>query len=389
MDPVGRFLTSPSGSFFLFGPRGTGKSTWLRSRFPDSTVVDLLAPDAQRRLAARPEALAETVRAAPSDKPFIIDEIQKVPELLDVVHLLIEERRGRRFILTGSSARKLKRGGADLLAGRASVSRLHPFLASELGERFDLGDALRNGLLPVVWSSRDRERSLQAYVDLYMREEIQTEGLTRSLGTFARFLETISFSQAGLLNLSAIARDAQAGRKAVEAYVGILEDLLLAFRIPVFARRARRKITTHPKFFFADTGIFRALRPAGPLDRREEIEGQAIEGLVAQHLRAWIDYRGGKDHLHFWRTQAGSEVDLVLYGESGIWGVEVKNSGRVRDEDLRNLRGFLEEYPSARGILLHRGTERALRGGILVTPCAPFLTALRPDRSMEDAAETA
>ena len=354
--------------------------------FPEARRIDLLAPEAFRSFSARPERLREAAEADPAAKVFVIDEIQKVPELLSVVHALIEEKRGLRFVLTGSSSRKLKRSGVDLLAGRAADRTLHPFMAAELAGRFDLRAALRQGLLPVVAASLDPAEALKAYCSLYLREEVQMEGLVRSVGNCSRFLEAASFSHAALLNVSNIARECTVERKTVEGYVAILEDLLLGFQVPVFSKRAKRALIAHAKLYLCDAGVFRSLRPAGPLDRPEESDGQALEGLVAQHLRAWLAYRGGEDRLYFWRTRSGLEVDFVVYGEGGLWALEVKNSGRVRPEDLRALRAFQEDYPESRTILLYRGKERLKTQGVLCLPCADFLARLRPERGLDEAA---
>ncbi|MEK7857594.1 MAG: AAA family ATPase [Elusimicrobiota bacterium] len=385
MESIDRFFKPPKGSFFLFGPRGTGKSTLCQTLFPEARRIDLLAPDAFRSLSARPERLRETAHGGPAGGVFVIDEIQKVPELLSVVHSLIEEKRGLRFVLTGSSSRKLKRAGVDLLAGRAADRTLHPFMAAELAGRFDLDRALRQGLLPVVMASADPAEALKAYCSLYLREEVQMEGLVRNVGNFSRFLEASSFSHAALLNVSNIARECAVERKTVEGYIAILEDLLLGFQVPIFSKRAKRALISHSKLYFCDAGVFRSLRPSGPLDRPEESDGQALEGLVAQHLRAWLAYREGEDRLYFWRTRSGLEVDFVVYGEGGLWAVEVKNSGRVRPEDLRALRAFQEDYPESRTILLYRGHERLKTSGVLCLPCGDFLARLRPDRSLDEA----
>ena len=283
---VRRFFQAPGSHFFLFGPRGTGKSTWLRGAYPDALWVDLLRPEVHRQLAARPERLRELVAGNPEKAVVVIDEVQKAPVLLDVVHDLVERHAGPRFVLTGSSARKLKREGVDLLGGRALLRALHPFMAAELGDRFDLGSALTHGLVPLVWSSSEPNEVLKSYVGLYLKEEVQLEGLVRRFEGFALFLESVSFSHGAVLNISEVARECQVSRKTVEGYLGILGDLLLAFQLPVFTKRARRNLAAHPKFFWFDAGVFRALRPAGPLDRPGEIAGAALEGLVAQHLRA-------------------------------------------------------------------------------------------------------
>jgi len=382
MATQGRFFQDPDSSYFLFGPRGTGKSTWLRAAYPEALWLDLLSPEVHRELVARPERLRERVDGEPDRQVVVIDEVQKAPALLDVVHQLLERKDGRRFVLTGSSARKLKREGVDLLAGRAVVRRLHPFLAAELGERFALDSALTTGLVPLIWDSSQPRDALGAYVGLYLREEVQYEGLVRRIGDFSRFLEAISFSHAAVLNLAEVARECQVSRKTVEGYLEILEDLLLAFQLPVFSRRAQRALTVHPKFFWFDAGVFTALRPAGPLDRPEEIAGAALEGLVAQHLRAWIDYSGSDLHLSFWRTKAGAEVDFVLYGGGGFHAIEVKNGSAVRPRDLRGLKAFREDYPEADLRLLYRGEEALEIDGIRCLPCSDFLLRLLPGRPL-------
>jgi predicted AAA+ superfamily ATPase len=382
MATVRRFFRDPQSSYFLFGPRGTGKSTWLREAYADALWIDLLAPEVHRQYAARPERLREVVAGNPDKSVVVIDEVQKAPALLDVVHDLIERRAGPRFVLTGSSARKLKSAGVDLLAGRALLRSLHPFMAAELGDRFDLGTALTQGLVPLIWDADQPAEALKAYTGLYLKEEVQQEGLVRQVGQFARFLEAVSFSQATALNLSEVARECQVSRKTVEGYLGILEDLLLSFQVPVFTKRAQRHLSAHPKFFWFDAGVFVATRPAGPLDRPEEIAGAALEGLVAQHLRAWIDYTGSDFTLSFWRTKAGNEVDFVVYGRDGFWAVEVKHTAVIRPADLRGLRAFREDYPEATLRLLYRGREALELDGILCLPCEDFLLRLVPGEAL-------
>jgi predicted AAA+ superfamily ATPase len=324
--------------------------------------------------------LRELVDGNPERRVVVIDEVQKAPALLDVVHQLAERPRSPRVVLTGSSARKLKRTGVDLLAGRAVVRSLHPFMAAELGTRFDLSLALRQGLIPLVWSAKRPAQTLRAYVALYLREEVQLEGIVRRIEPFARFLEAISFSHAAVLNLAEVARECGVSRKTVEAYLEILEDLLLAFRLPVFTKRAKRHLVAHPKFYWFDAGAFTSMRPAGPLDRPEEIAGAALEGLVAQHLRAWIDYSGEDLSLGFWRTKSGTEVDFVLYGAAGFWAIEVMNATRVRPRDLHGLRAFREDYPDAKALLLYRGRDALEVGGIRCVPVEQFLLRLVPGR---------
>jgi predicted AAA+ superfamily ATPase len=381
MELLKRFLPVPASSFFLFGPRGTGKTTWLPERFPSSVFVNLLEPDTFRELGARPERLVEIIGGAPDDAPVVLDEVQRVPDLLTVVHDVMESPARRTFILTGSSARKLRRGGVDLLAGRAVVHTCHPFMAAELPS-FHLDRALSTGMVPLVVAAEDPLETLKAYASLYLEQEVRTEGWVRRIGDFARFLEAVSFSHGGVLNVSSVARECQVKRKTVEGYLEVLEDLLLAFRLEVFTRRAKRGTSAHPKFYYFDAGVFRSLRPQGPLDRPAEIEGAALEGLVAQHLRGWIAYSSAQFEVFFWRTRTGSEVDFVVYGPEGFWAIEVKNSRQVRPEDLRALRAFKTDYPEAKPLLLYRGETRLRKGDVLCLPVGEFLRELRPDREI-------
>ncbi|MFH1640667.1 MAG: ATP-binding protein [Candidatus Omnitrophota bacterium] len=381
---IPRFFKLPKESFFLFGPRGTGKSTWLSTVMKDALWIDLLEPDIFRSYRARPERLRELVLANRDKRVIIVDEIQKVPDLLSVVHALVERKQGWQFILTGSSSRKLKRSGVNLLAGRVLKTTLHPFMAAELGKRFNLERALEFGMLPLVVMASEPEKVLKAYAALYVREEVQMEGLVRNIGGFSRFLEAASFSNGAVLSISNVARECEIERKVVEGYISILEDLLLSFRLPVFTKRAKRATVTHPKFYYFDTGVFRSLRPTGPLDRPEEIQGAALEGLVAQHLIAWNAYRGEKNKLYYWRTKAGTEVDFIVYGEEAFWAIEVKNASRVRKGDVNSLRAFKEEYPQCKAFLLYRGKERILREGVLCMPCKDFLMKLDPKTKSVD-----
>lgn len=378
METVTRFFQDPGTSFFLFGPRGTGKSTWLRQNLPGAILVDLLRPEAERLYRARPEALDEVVEAQRPGATIILDEIQRAPELLTVVHRHLELRKDLRFVLTGSSARKLKRAGVDLLAGRALLCHMHPFLAAELGERFVLSQALEQGMLPIVWSSRQPRKVLQSYVGLYVREEVQQEGLVREVGAFARFLEAISLSHGAALNLSEVARECQVGRKTVEGYVQILEDLMLSFRVPVFTRRARRELAAHPKFYWFDAGVFLSARPRGPLDSARELSGLSLEGLVAQHLRAWIDLSASEHSLSYWRTRAGREVDFVVYGPDCFAAFEVKRGETVHPGDLAALKAFTDDYPEATPVLLYGGSQRRKIANVLCIPVEDFLRGLAP-----------
>ena len=369
MALVGRFFDPPAQSFFLFGPRGTGKSAWTQRQYPGAVRVDLLHPATLQRFRARPERLFEVVRGEPAGRVIVIDEVQRVPELLSATHALIEEGQDRRFVLTGSSARKLRRSGVDLMAGRAVVRTMHPFMAAELGDAFDLPAALQRGMLPLVLGAADPLDTLQGYLAVYVREEVQMEGLVRNLDGFSRFLETVCFSHGQLLNVSNIARDSAVSRKAVEGYLSVIEDLLLSFRLPVFRKRAARATVAHDKFYLFDCGVF------------QQIAGAALEGLVAQHLRAWLAYRNGGERLYYWRTRAGSEVDFIIYGQDWFIAIEVKHSATVRRSDLRALRSFHDDYPEAQRLLLYLGDEQLHIDGVHCMPCERFLRALHPRRN--------
>jgi predicted AAA+ superfamily ATPase len=374
-----RLFQAPEGeSFFLFGPRGTGKTTWLKEKFKDAIWIDLLSPREEMKYSMDPDLLKDLVLAAPERKQVVIDEVQKVPKILDVVHGLIEENRGVQFILTGSSSRKLKRAGVNLLAGRALWKNFHPFMGYELKDQFNLEQVLKTGAIPLIWNAPSPEAKLQAYVDLYLQEEVKAEALVRQVGEFSRFLHAISYSHASILNVTNISRECEVPRKTVELHLQILIDLLLGYTLTPFTARAQRQLTVHPKFYFFDPGVFRALRKQGFLDASTEAEGAALEGLVAEHLRSWIDFQPTKNELHFWRTRAGLEVDFVIYGSNAFYAIEVKNGRILSPDDFHGLKAFHTDYPEATRLLIYRGRERIERYGILCIPAEEFFTQLNP-----------
>ena len=361
-------------SFYLFGPRGTGKTTWVKATFPDAVFIDLLESELFIGLLANPQRL-EMYIPRDFNNWIIIDEIQRIPELLNEVHRLIEKYKTK-FILTGSSARKIKRKGFNLLAGRALTYAMHPLTATEIGKTFDLEYLLKYGGLPSVYAGNEAKKYLASYVKTYLQEEIQFEGLTRNLGAFSRFLEAASFSQGSVLNISAVARDCAVERKVVENYFSILEDLLIAYRIPVFSERAQRRMIAHPKFYFFDAGVYRTVRPTGPLDRPEEVEGIAYETLVFQELNAINSYLESGYKIFYWRTADDMEVDFVLYGGKGILAFEVKRTAKVTREMTRGLRAFLKAYPMARAFLIYGGERRLRDDNIEIIPIKEFLLSL-------------
>lgn len=353
-------------SFFLFGPRGTGKTTWVKTAFPHAIFIDLLESEVYNDLLANPQRLEKFI---PNDFKgrIIIDEVQRIPELLNEVHRLIEKNRYR-FVLTGSSARKLRTKGVNLLGGRALIYPFHQLTALELGKDFDLKHSLMYGQLPSVYTEADPKAYLESYVKAYLREEVQQEGLTRNLGAFSRFLEAASFSQGAVVNTSSVARECGVERKVVENYFSILEDLLIGYKVPVFTKKAKRRMTAHQKFYFFDVGIYRTLRPSGPLDSPEEIDGMAIETLVFQELKAVNDCLKLRYDLYYWHTANRVEVDFILYGKRGLKAFEVKRTSRISESMLRGLRIFQKDYPAAKSYFIYGGKRRFYEGNITILP---------------------
>ena len=362
-------------SFFLFGPRGTGKTTWVKSAFPKAAYIDLLEAELFNDLTANPQRLSNFI--PPGFKDWvIIDEVQWIPELLHEVHRLIETQKYR-FILTGSSPRKLKRKGPNLLAGRALILSMHPFSVAELGNDFQLDHSLKYGQLPSVYTEADPKKYLEAYVRTYLEEEIRQEGLTRNLSAFARFLEAASFSQGSVLSISSVARECHVERKVVESFFSILEDLMIGYRIPIFSKKAKRRLIVHPKFYFFDVGVFRTLRPMGPLDTPEEVDGIALETLFLQELIALNSALNLGYKIFYWRTSNGREVDFVLYGPKGLLSFEIKRTSRITSTMLGGLKSFLTDYPMAKAYFVYGGNRRMHEGKIEVVPVLEILKNLK------------
>jgi predicted AAA+ superfamily ATPase len=363
-------------SAFLWGPRKTGKSTYLRSAFPKSLTFDLLQTDLALELAKRPAVLRERLMAAPPERlrhPVILDEVQKVPELLDEVHWLIENR-GLSFILCGSSARKLKRGGVNLLGGRAWRYEMHPLASVEVGD-LDLLKALNRGLVPSHYLDPQYERSLRAYVVDYLRQEVFDEGLTRNVAAFSRFFDAVGYSHGDLTNYANIARDCGVDSKTVKGYYQILVDTLLGtFVEPWKKRQERQVIGKAAKFYLFDIGVAGALTHRRIPEERGESFGRALEHLVLMEVLAHRSYRELDHGVHFWRTKSGLEVDFVL-GDAEI-AVEVKGASRVDSSDLRSLRAFIEDNRPRRAILVCNEQAPRQVEGIDVLPWGEFLARL-------------
>lgn len=364
-------------SFFLLGPRATGKSFLVREQLGDAAVVlDLLRSDLFLRLSANPGLLESMIdgQRRQSTASVVIDEIQKIPQLLDEVHRLIEGR-GLRFVLTGSSARKLRRGQVNLLGGRAWTANLFPLTSAEL-PRFDLPRFLRYGGLPPVVMSADPDEELHAYVRTYLHEEIQAEGLVRRLPAFSRFLTTAALTSGQMLNFAKIGSDAGMAAATVREHYFLLEDTLVGFLVPAWVKSKKRKAIATAKFYLFDTGVTHALTGTRTLERNSDLYGRSFEQWVAMELRAYLSYRRRREPLAYWRSTADHEVDFVVGDHSAI---ETKATRRVSQSDLRGLRALGEEKLVKRLLLVSEDTVETRQGPIRCVPWRTFVDELWSD----------
>ncbi len=376
-----RLLTPPKGSFFLFGVRGAGKSTWARERFPDAYVVDLLDESRYQALLANPGVLAMELRSLPAQRVVVLDEVQRVPALLNEVHRAIESAR-RRFVLLGSSARRFKTAATNLLAGRATLRTLYPLVPAELGEHYDLERVLRFGSIPLVWQADDPRATLEAYVQLYVREEIRAEALVRNLPGFLRFLPVAALFHGQVINVAGLARDAATARTTVEGYLGILQDTLLATLLPAFEPRLRVRERRHPKLYWVDPGLVRAAkRQLGPVGAEER--GPLLEGWILTVLRAHNERSALFEDVTYWAPLQArqTEVDFLLRRGREYLALEVKAQFRFSSQQLSGLRAIADLPRITRRVLVYLG-ERRLRtdDGIDVWPLDFLLEKLAQGR---------
>lgn len=367
-------------SVFLFGPRQTGKSSYIANQLSErpALVYNLLDRGLLLRLMADPTAMRQEILARNLRSSLVcIDEVQKLPELLDEVHLLIEERRIR-FLLTGSSARKLRRSGTNLLGGRGRDRVMHPFVYPEVRDHdFSLERMMYAGLIPPHFLSRNPDEDLAAYVDRYLTEEIAAEGAARNLPAFARFLQTAATMNTRMLNYTNVANDAQVPRQTVQQWFQVLQDTLVAFELAPFTKTVKRKAIGTPKLYFFDPGVVRSLRRLPRISPASADFGEFFEHFIVLEVRAWVDYRSPRSTLHYWRSTSGYEVDLVLAGSVAI---EVKATERPQERDLRSLRAIREEKGVRRAILVCRESRPRMTGGIEVMPWTSFLETMWADK---------
>jgi uncharacterized protein len=358
-------------SIFLFGPRQTGKSTLVRATFPDAAYYDLLEADTFRELSARPEYLRQTLK--PEQSIVVVDEVQKLPALLDEIQLLLDRNKKLRFVLTGSSARKLKRGAANLLGGRAWICRLHPLVSVELDDS-RLLDRLNRGNLPAIIDSEHYREDLKAYVGTYLREEIRAEGLTRSIENFSRFLEVAGLTSGEQINFAAVADDAGFPPRTVREHYQILEDTLVGHQIPAYQKTSKRKPVATAKFFFFDIGVANTLKRIRGIEAGSDTYGRALEHLVFLELRAYLDYRRLDHDLTYWRSRSQFEVDFVVGDQLGV---EVKSKARVSPRDYKGLLALGEEVKLKRKLVVcGEKQRRRADDGVEILPPTDFFREL-------------
>ena len=355
-------------SHFLFGPRQTGKSFLIHQSLPGVRVYDLLDTSIYLALSQNPLRLSQEL--TPKDRMVVIDEIQRIPDLLNEVHRLIETRRIK-FLLTGSSARKLRRGGVNLLGGRARTKHLHPLTYKELGKDFDLSQALTRGTLPSIYFSDDPRADLQSYAGTYLEQEIVAEGATRNVPAFSRFLKVAALCNGTIVNFTNVANDAQVPRTTVYEYFRILQDTLILHEVPAWRLSRKRKPLASSKYYFFDVGVVgmlqgRTIRPGTPE------YGEAFETYLAHELFSYRDYRTG-DPVSFWRSTSGFEVDFILGDHTAI---EVKAKGNVSSQDLKTLKALAEEGKLKRYLVVSFEPRKRQVGEVTVLPWQVFLTEL-------------
>lgn len=371
-----RHLTYRNGSVILFGPRGTGKSTWIKKTFKEATYYDLLNTNEVLRLSRKPSTIFDELQSLPEGSVVVIDEIQKVPELLNEVHRLIEDKK-LKFILSGSSARKLKKDGTNLLAGRAILSHMFPLTSAEVNFQFDIHRAVQFGMLPVAFTATDPIPYLRTYAELYLQEEIKNEALTRNIGHFSRFLEIAARQNAQVTNTSGISRDAMVARQTVQCYFDILNDTLLGFWLRPWKLKQSTKQVAHPKFYFFDSGIVRALSGRLPYPPTSEEMGHLLETFILNEIRAYCSYSNINYPIYFWQSHGGIEVDIFLETRDGFVALEIKASERWDSSFNKGFRRMNDESAHIKCYGIYMGDRETLADNrIPILPAMAFLKKL-------------
>ncbi len=366
------FKDAENESVFLWGARQTGKSTLLKMLYPDVRYIDLLKSDEFERYNRRPALIREELSLLNENDLVIIDEIQKIPALLDEVHWLMSNK-NIRFILSGSSARKLRRSGVNLLGGRAIRKHLYPFVSAEIPE-FDIVKACNNGMLPRHYLIDDAKKRLNAYVGDYLQQEIKAEALTRNLNTFSRFMEIAALSNGEIINYNNIASECGVSAPTVKEYFSILEETLIGYTVPAFTRIVKRRVIQSPKFYYFDVGISNFLLKRDLLKPGSPEFGHAFEHLIIQELIAYLNYSDSKHSLSYWRTTTGHEVDAII-GNAHI-AIEIKSTEEVHSHHTRGLKAFSQEFPDCRLIIVSMDKYPRQMNGIDILPALEFLKVL-------------
>lgn len=372
-----RQLTRPQTSILLLGPRGTGKSTWIEQNFPEATYYDLLNSGEALRLSKAPQSLFQELETKPRNSWIVIDEVQKVPSLLEEVHRLLEKRK-LKFVLCGSSARKLKRGGANLLAGRARSVEMFPLVSAEVDHKIDFNRVCQYGMLPTAYTERDPASYLRTYVETYLQEEVRAEALTRDIGGFGRFLEIAARQNGQITNVSNISRDALVARQTVQGYFEILQDTLLGYWLDAWKLKRSTKQVAHPKFYFFDPGVARALSERLPYSPTPEELGPLFETFILNEVRAYLSYSGKRYPLFFWSSPDRVEVDLFLETQKGFVAIEIKSTARWDKRFNKGLHRIREEMGKnqVKAIGITSGEREALIDGVEILPFGIFLKRL-------------
>ncbi|NOT38269.1 MAG: ATP-binding protein [Saprospiraceae bacterium] len=379
---INRFLELKGQHCMIIGPHGIGKSNYLKIKFPNSLSIDLSNEDNLIKFKRNVLSFEKLVLSNPDRKHIVIDELQKLPALVPVIHKLIALRTGQRFLFSASSIRNLKREDDSLLGESVIKQSMHPFMVSEINAEIEIEELVKSGMMPVCFYKEEKEIFLDAYINQYLEAEVIGGSLIRKVEPFKRFVQHVSLIHGSVLNISKIAKACNVERKTVESYIDLIQEINLGYVINVFDNNAKRRLSGHPKFYFIDSGIYQVFKRKSKEAQSETEKDPAIEGFISQHLSAWIAYSFTDTKLFFWRSQRGLEVHFILHGQSEFSAIHVINSIEVKAGDLRGLKEFRKEHPEAYRFLLYRGSKKYIDSGILIVPIDEFLQKLHPECSV-------